>query len=354
MLGLLLLACAGAPADKADAGEEDLAATLPAPGPYPVGYAERQVDSVDPLTGAARPLRLAVFYPAAEAVGETPTFLSGLVTGEGMYAEAPPKAAAFPLAVYSHGHQGYAEASSFLAAHLASHGWIVAAPDHTGNTTADGGDRATAIYYQRPLDVSAVIDAMTESAEWQAQTDAVLLLGHSFGGYTAFASGGAAYSAETLASCDPPSDDGFCSSQTTDSAALFTSGDLADPRVAGLVAMAPGDFRLFGDAGLAALDLPALHMTGAIDPNGSDNEAYWAALQGGAHRRVDIAGGGHLTFTDVSGKLEHIDGLIDPARGWDIVRAYTLAFARQRQGDDRVTPVLDGEMPLYDEVTLSR
>ena len=31
---------------------------------------------------------------------------------------------------------------------MASHGYVVAAPDHTGNTTFDGSSRDTSIYYQ--------------------------------------------------------------------------------------------------------------------------------------------------------------------------------------------------------------
>ena len=356
MLALLLLACAGKPDGPEDSGEsaEDLAETLPAPGPHPVGYAERSVLTADPLTGEARSLRIAVFYPAAAAEGETPSFLGGLVSGEGIYTEAPPRAAAAPLAVYSHGHQGYAEASSFLAAHLASHGWVVAAPDHTGNTTFDSSDRATAIYYLRPLDLRAVIDQMAASAEWEVEPNDVLLLGHSFGGYGAFASAGAAYSAEALAACEPPSDDGFCSSQTAESEALFASGELADPRVLGMVAMAPGDHGLFEGPSLGSLQAPVLHLTGSIDPSGGDNEAYWADLSGGAHRRVDLTGGGHLTFTDVSGRLEQLDGLIEPTLGWDIVKAYTLAWARHLQGDEAVSALLDGEAALYDEARLLR
>ena len=47
-----------------------------------------------------------------------------------------------PFVLYSHASGGHARQSSFLSAHLASHGYVVAAADHTGNTAADSADRA--------------------------------------------------------------------------------------------------------------------------------------------------------------------------------------------------------------------
>src|SRR5688500_10681277 len=47
-----------------------------------------------------------------------------------------------PLVVYSHASYGHRRQSSLLCAHLASHGYVVAAADHSGNTAADFAERS--------------------------------------------------------------------------------------------------------------------------------------------------------------------------------------------------------------------
>ena len=47
-----------------------------------------------------------------------------------------------PLVLYSHASYGHKAQSSFLCAHLASHGYVVAAADHSGNAAADFAERA--------------------------------------------------------------------------------------------------------------------------------------------------------------------------------------------------------------------
>ena len=46
----------------------------------------------------------------------------------------PPLPGPHPLIVFSHGNSGFRRQSTFLTTHLASRGFVVAAPDHTGNT----------------------------------------------------------------------------------------------------------------------------------------------------------------------------------------------------------------------------
>jgi len=50
-----------------------------------------------------------------------------------------------PLVLYGHASGGHRRESSFLCIHLASHGFVVAAADHTGNTAADFVARAKGI-----------------------------------------------------------------------------------------------------------------------------------------------------------------------------------------------------------------
>ena len=49
----------------------------------------------------------------------------------------PPADGRFPLAVYSHGGGGFSVVATFFTEVLASHGYVVAAPDHPGDTIVE-------------------------------------------------------------------------------------------------------------------------------------------------------------------------------------------------------------------------
>ena len=344
LIVLLMLGCdAGGKGDTA-APPVDLVARLTSRGPHAVGYAQ------DPVTYAAptgeRTLRLALWYPSDDASGASAS--AGLyVAGEDVYAGATLASGVFPVAVFSHGHQGYAENSGFLMEHLASHGWIVVAPDHTGNTTFDGSDRTTEIYFQRPLDISAVIDALPSlGVVGPAVADEpVLAIGHSFGGYTMFGLGGGAYDPAVC-----PADSAYCSTMTEDWASLFEAGFL-DDRVGAYVVMAGGDYDLFGAAGLAAIDRPFLHLTASEDQGpGSEGDDIWAGLDDGDDVGVILEGGGHQSFTDYADLLEDVP--LDAAEGFRIVDAFVLAWGERMRGETDSTAVLDGGEAVSEAATL--
>jgi predicted dienelactone hydrolase len=284
-----------------------------------------------------------VWWPTDDTAGpEARYWLGAVAAGPGVYADASVADGAHRVVVFSHGHQGYAENSSFLAEHLASWGFVVVAPDHTGNTTLDGSDRTTDIYALRPGDVAAALDWALDPADAvRAAVDPAdpVLLGHSFGGYTALAALGAHYDPAVLADCPNHRDDPYCSTLDADWTARFEAG-FADPRWAAGVVMAPGDFDLFGAAGLAAVQPPVLLMGGGLDPGG-DASNFWAALQDPhSDRWLRIDGAGHQTFTDFSGILEDFDGLIDPTAGFRVIDAYALAAVLAAGGDTTVDPLL--------------
>ncbi len=365
---MILLACAD-PLDTGNAPVFDPLAAATAPGAYAVGHVEIDVAYDDP-EGLPRTLRTAVWYPASEAAGAYATYLYGTITSEVARESAPPATGPFPLVVFSHGHQAFAEVSSFLMEHLASHGFVVVAPDHTNNTTFDGSDRSTTIYLQRPFDLTAVVDAVEAGGAGDLDTGSLLpsttgdvvAMGHSFGGYTVFASAGTAYDVEGIdAACIAGEGGSVCTDWSNDWSQRFAAG-AADERLVGILPMAPGDYWLF-DGGLAGLAVPALLMTGAEDPErDADGASYWAALSppvaevnaacGGCdHGWVDVATAGHNAFTDFSGSLDD-GGTIDPATGWNIVNAYALAFAASVTGDDRYAPLLDGSTTVHELATL--
>jgi predicted dienelactone hydrolase len=228
-VGLLLgVACAPPtttrePLPFAPAGADD--APDPAVlGPYPVGI--RRYDVVDDFRreedGSPRRLALEVWYPAAEAArtseGETillydelpPDLQEGLERDDlGVLAtpavrDAPARADdddRYPLVVFSHGKGGTRLQSNFYTAFLASHGYVVAAPDHTGDTIVEllrevkgsgniQPDSTVEALVYRPADVIAVLDLLSATVDADidriVDIDHVGVTGHSFGAITSF------------------------------------------------------------------------------------------------------------------------------------------------------------------------
>lgn len=341
---LALLACTGTKDSNSspDTGTIDPVSYLTAPGPWNVGYTTETVTYNAP--DGTRSLRLAIWYPTAQESGDKPGYLfldpaMPVIDGASTVDES------FPLVVFSHGHQGFAENSAFLMQHLASHGLVVAAPDHTGNTTSDGSDRTTEIYYQRPLDISAVLDYFeSETGKLAGLTKGpVVALGHSFGGYTIFALAGGQYSSAMLDFCETDTSDPFCSTMDADKRARFEAGFL-EPRIAAFMPMAAGDFDKFEAEGLGVITAPVLHMTATEDQGpGSEADDIWNALSKPGSERVILDGAGHQSFTDFADLLEQVT--LDAQDGFDIVNGYGLAFVESAQGKDWAS-VLSGELSL--------
>lgn len=370
VLGLvgILAGCGPSEGDTAggtarDTAPVDVVAALAAPGPYAVGYRESAVGYPDPAhPGADRTLRLAVWYPTPDTAG-TDAVYAQFYPAPGVWDHATVSPGLFPLAVFSHGHQGYAEYSSFLMTHLASHGWIVAAPDHTGNTTFDSPDRTTEIYLQRPGDISAVIDGLSgvlspDSGDMDEVVAAVapgpvVAMGHSFGGYTMLALSGGVYDMDLWSvACAEGNTRPFCATMTPDYESRFRAG-FRDDRIGGVVIMAGGDTDLFGAAGLAAIEQRVLHMTATEDQGpGSEGDFLWDNLHDGDDVRVILEGAGHQSFTDYANVLEDVP--LAQAEAWRIVDVYTLAWGQALRGDDAAAAVLDGTEPVSDAASLLR
>lgn len=354
---LLLLALFGCGGDEPeDSGPAvDPLTEVSEPGPYGAGYRESELTWTDADTGD-RTLRLAIWYPSDETTGPELKY-QGLFEAPGAILEPTVAAGPHPLVVFSHGHLAYAEAASFLAVHLASHGVVVVAPDHFGNTTFDGDNRETPIYVHRPLDLSAVLDHLealpaSDPLAGQITVDGAVAWGHSFGGYTIFANAGATYDLPGIeAGCAANPDDPICTDWDGWSD-RFLPG-FAEPRFAGGLVMASGDYARFGATGVAAVQVPILTMTGGLDP-GANNEEYWEALVGPEHRRVHFEHAAHNSFTDFAGILDQQEGLLDPEQGKTAMAAYALAWVRHLGGSDRYDGLLDGSVEVHADAKVTQ
>jgi len=223
---ILALAFVTRPAHSAPAGPE-------ATGPYPVGVTTIQLTDPsreDPGLGAPRPLLAEIWYPAADSAKDAPPskFMDFYMNGENaqmniiltvafkfdvtkindtfkMIAvrDAEVAKGVFPLLIFSHGNGGMRAQNTFWCDHMASHGFIVAAVDHTHNSCATSykgkvipyqQDGRTQAALDRPKDVRFLIDELTrlngdEAARIHGHVDLenIGVAGHSFGGFTAMA-----------------------------------------------------------------------------------------------------------------------------------------------------------------------
>ncbi len=184
--------------------------SVEADGAHPVGVAE--LTTVD--ASRQRMLLVQLWYPAAAgtAQGELPITDFADATHRAAFADlvaaAPPTcttrgveaawdpagaAGAFPLVVFSHCHECTRFSSMTIARRLASHGFVVATVDHTGNTLWDQLDMAGlpldgTTLETRVLDlgvaISAARDVMAPAAGLTLADVPPGLFGHSFGSVT--------------------------------------------------------------------------------------------------------------------------------------------------------------------------
>lgn len=174
-------------------------------GPHPVGV--RTIELTDAVR--QRTLPTEVWYPAAPTYAgqdldperqDTFTLLprTADVTQAAVRDATPAEVAKAPLIFFSHGLGGHRRQSTFFTTHLASHGYVVIAVDHVGNTLPDvvalagaGRDAVQAALIQsardRVRDVPFALQAFREyDPAFAAMTDGKNcgLTGHSFGGWT--------------------------------------------------------------------------------------------------------------------------------------------------------------------------
>ena len=332
-----------------------MAALYTEAGPYPVG-----VTSLDLAAGN----KVEVWYPAIEGTTGTdsydmrdfiPEAISALLTADvpAVYEysagrDAGAATGTFPVVLFSHGSSGIRFQSTFLTAHLASWGIIVAAPDHWSRDlfhtlSAPVGDRNSSV-----TELLATLDLITAEnvrpgsrIEGMVDAERIVAMGHSAGGGTIL-------------------------------------GASLDDRIDGYISLASGALGMGGDSSTAPAlpDKPSFFIAGALDAIISAEESTRPSFEAvpGPSRLWIIDGVGHNGFDDFCtfgngsgiigvaiasglgplleslGGLKRLgeDGCLPPAQpvdlGFPIIRHAVVAQLRFWFGDDASPMGLDTDV----------
>jgi predicted dienelactone hydrolase len=287
-------------------------------GGYPVGVTSLTV--ADPTRD--RELAVEVWYPAARASSDDPVVYRVKAAGTTFArlrsvahahrnVEAAREAGPCPVVVLSHGAGSSRFANASLAEVLASHGYVVAAPDHAGHTVDDkifgiSDEERAQSALDRPIDLTLVLDELAArsgraSSHIYAMVDMqrVAVAGHSFGAAAALGLVGARF--------DVPRQDRECRVDHEDRrcAAVPLFGPrpyrYRDERVKAALLITPAGYDLYRADGIARVDAPTL-VIGARNDRTTPFEEYprpiYRALKIPRYL-LDLEEAGHLTATDV-------------------------------------------------------
>lgn len=264
-----------------------------------------------------------------------------------------------PLVVLSHGFAADRNFLSYIAVHLASHGFSVVTLEHPGsnienlaevsfnlspNDLLDGSE-----FVDRPKDISFVLDELERlNEDWgylrgKFNTQQVTVIGHSLGGYTALALAGAELDLTELRNfCKNLSPLGRSPADWLQCAAVKLPESklrLRDKRVVQAIALNPVIGKLFGSKGMEKVETPTLIFSSSgdsITPSLDHQLRPFERLQVEKYL-VTAIGATHMSITDAS----NLDSMVgqstlvrevmgpeaEPVR--QLLRGLSLAFVSQ-------------------------
>ncbi|MEA5512714.1 alpha/beta hydrolase [Nodularia sp. UHCC 0506] len=265
-----------------------------------------------------------------------------------------------PVIIFSHGFGSVRHELRYLAKHLASHGYVVAALEHPGsnetniNLAIAGKTKLLQPqeFLERPRDISFVLDELeklNQTANHPLQgklaTNKAMVLGYSFGGGTALVIAGGELQLERLKQRCQGNLASLSLGETIQCVAQElpeNSYTLRDDRIKQAIALSPTSSLMFGETGLTKVQVPTLVLASSADKS---TPALTEQIVG-FHQipapkwLVGVIGGTHLSVKDPSTTLDQVGKPNTPFAGGEVVdqqavdirqfvKSITLAMAAQ-------------------------
>jgi predicted dienelactone hydrolase len=307
---------------------------------YNVGY--MVLDLQYQQKGLQKKLTVAVWYPTME---NPRNYQYGGPTWGRIAINAKPvtNAEKFPFLAFSHGFGGSGLASVFFTEALASHGWIVACPDHHDSRslsrseigrvekpdvkgTINAAKEITSStpqerdkYLYRPEELKTVIEIMLSTPLFGEciDTNRIAVGGHSFGGFTSLALCGAL-------------------------------PEYYDPRIKALLMFSTGAAGyLFTEEELARVKIPSMLYMGGRERKQKRGDKTMEELSQTIYRNMpvpkyylEVRGANHFSFNVRLSEGVGSRALSGNEKEFDVITRYSVAFLEKyvaaKQGEDEI------------------
>lgn len=270
-------------------------------------------------TERKRPLKTEIWYPTHDTskVNITAEYPFKLPRTS---MDADPAPGRFPLILLSHGTGGNRISQMWLAAELVGNGFIVASVDHYGNTLDNKIPENFVKIWDRPQDLSFLLDQLLNHASWSSSIDQnkIGMAGFSLGGYTGIALAGAQTNLELLQQFAGTKEGEseftipelgdirpFLTTELIDEGNRFIS-DLKDERISAFAVMAPALGAAFGSSDqFQAINKPILIIGAESDkrtPVESNARHYHSLIK-------------HSQYIELNGEIGHYI-FMNEAKSW--------------------------------------
>jgi predicted dienelactone hydrolase len=334
MMLMLMFACS----DKEEVvGQEQVSIDPTQRGGWTVGTRD---DSFANRHG--QELNIQFWFPTEE-VREGLHEYDGIITGTAQDGGAVNCLEPRPIVLFSHGNGGMRYQSYFLMEYLASHGFLVVAPDHVGNTAFDmDGSPRSELVFRRPEDIIDSYEFLLSEDRFSDCVDeeqGYAVIGHSFGGYTSIALAGAELDTEETANFCTQYPDAWLCDDVAGFAEENGAGvyDRSDPRIWASVPMTPAGYEaLF--PGLGSIEIPMLFWGGGKDELTAMEWSVRPLYDGVNSEKIlaELPQAGHYTFTNACDILPTYDdcgeGFLPPEDAHVIVNEVTVAILIKQLG----------------------
>ena len=255
-----------------------------------------------------------------------------------------------PVVIIAPGLNSDFQALSYVAQHLASHGFATVGIDFPESDNQRMLDALQGLdtfpnpnaWMNQPKDVSLVLNTLEKKMQsdpnWQGKLDLknVGILGHSLGGYTATAIGGARVQwPDVLKKCATLNNPNqinlnpalLWQCQGIDGAPPV--GDLRDPRIKAVIAINPVTNPAFGNDGVNQLSVPMMFIAGSSDifaPPLSQQITPFTALNKDDKYLLLVKNSTHLSFDQGTDQLPDFIVGAGQKLAYDYLKSISLAF----------------------------